>query len=89
VKGSNNKQTKGDNMKAIECKYIGPTDTRGSRIKATAGKECSITIPYPYELSGEAVYEAAALALIEKMGWQAVGDIKGGYTDAGMTFVFI
>jgi hypothetical protein len=76
-------------MKAIECKYIGPTDTRGSRIKATAGKGCSITIPYPYELSGEDVYKKAALALIEKMSWQAVGDIKGGYTDAGMTFVFI
>jgi len=82
-------------MKAIECRYLGPTNTLGARIKATAGKECSITIPYPYELSGEDVapaqtpYKKAARALIEKMGWQNVGGIKGGYTDAGMTFVFI
>ena len=76
-------------MKAIECKYLAPTDHRGSRIKATAGKGISITIPYPYELSHEHVYEAAALALIEKMGWQAEGKIKGGYTDAGMVFVFV
>jgi len=74
---------------AIECRYLGATNTLGARIKATAGKECSITIPYSYELSGEDVYKKAARALIEKMNWQNDGDIKGGYTDAGMTFVFI
>ncbi len=74
-------------MRAVECKYIGPTNYRSSRIKASAGKGISVTIPYPYELSGEDVYKAAALALIEKMGWQAEGGIKGGYTDAGMVFV--
>ena len=76
-------------MRAIECKYLAPTDHRGSRIKASSGKGVSITIPYDYGLSDYERYEAAALALIEKMGWQSAGDIKGGYTESGMVFVFV
>lgn len=51
---------------AIETKYIGPTNTRGGRIKA----ECyggNVTIPYPHELSTEDAHKAAAQALIDKM----------------------
>lgn len=55
-------------MQAIHTKYIGPTNTRGSRIKATCDAG-SVTIPYPYDLSGQACHRAAALALVTKLGW--------------------
>ena len=47
---------------AIETRYLGPTNTRGGRIKA----ECwagSLTIPYPHELNTDEAHKAAAMAL--------------------------
>ena len=55
-------------MQAIQTRYLPATDTRGSRIKAWA-EAGSITIPYPHELSGQAVYRKAAQALADKFGW--------------------
>lgn len=74
-------------MQAISTKYIGPSNVRGSRIKATCDAG-SITIPYPHELSGEDVHKAAALALIAKLGWGDYGRIIGGGTKDGYVFVF-
>ena len=73
-------------MKAITTKYLGPTNFRGSRIKAYAEGGNTITISYPYELSGQAVHEKAAVALCEKMKWP--GELIGGATDKGYVFVF-
>lgn len=73
-------------MKAIMTKYIGPTNCRGSRIKAWDEDGNKITIGYPHELSGEAVHAKAALALCEKMGWGK--DIIGGGIKGGYVFVF-
>ena len=55
-------------MQAIQTRYLPATDTRGSRIKAwcSAG---SVTISYPHELSGQAVYRKAAETLAAKFGW--------------------
>jgi hypothetical protein len=50
----------------ITTKYYGPTDTRGARIKATCDLG-TVTIPYPYELSGDACHQAASAALIKKI----------------------
>lgn len=72
-------------MKAITAKYFGPGKVRGSRIKAHDMDGDQVTIPYPYQLSGEAVYHAAAQALMEKMGW--TGTLIGGQT-APRTYVF-
>lgn len=52
-------------MQAIVTKYLPATDTKGSRIKASCGRG-SITIPYPHELSGEAVHRYAVDALLAK-----------------------
>lgn len=73
-------------MKAITTKYFGPTNTKGSSIVASAEGVKSVTIGYPHELSGEAVYKAAAVALCEKMGWST--DLLGGGTKDGYVFVF-
>jgi hypothetical protein len=57
-------------MKAIQTRYYGPTNTRGSRIKAWAEGVGSVSIPYPHELSGEDVHRAAADKLAAKYGWK-------------------
>lgn len=49
----------------IKTKYIPPTNTSGAKICATFGGRTK-SIPYPYELSGEAVHRAAATAWVAK-----------------------
>jgi len=69
-------------MKAILTKYISATNMKGSRIKAYDSDNNSITIDYPHELSGEAVYKEAAIELCKKMKWSTKligGGIKNGY----------
>ena len=68
---------------AIATKYLGPTNTRGGRIKATAWAG-SITIGYNHALDTQDNHRAAANALIAKMDWRGLyaqgGNIKGdGY----------
>lgn len=73
-------------MKAIKTKYHGATNHKGSRISASDEDGNKVIISYPHELSGEAVYKKAALALCEKMGWGT--DIVGGSLRDGYVFVF-
>lgn len=73
-------------MKAIRTKYHGPTNTRGARITASDEDGNKCTIPYPYELSGEAVHKSAATALCKKMGLR--GELVGGSLKDGYVFVF-
>lgn len=75
-------------MKAIVTKYHGPTNTKGSRITASDEDGNRCTISYPYELSGEAVHRAAAIALCEKMDWSHAADLRGGSLKNGYVFVF-
>jgi hypothetical protein len=55
-------------MQAIQTKYMGPTNTKGSRIKATCAAG-SVTIDYPHELSGMDCHAKVAYALLAKMHW--------------------
>lgn len=55
-------------MQAIITKYLGPTNTKGSRIKASCAAG-SVTIDYPDELSGIDCHAKAAYALLAKMHW--------------------
>ena len=69
-------------MQAIITKFIGPTNARGARIKATAAAG-SVTIPFPYELNLYERHEKAARALLDKLGWDfelASGDLPDGST---------
>ena len=52
-------------MQAIQTKYIPASNTRGSRIKATADRG-SISIPYPHEIDSWQVHAFAAQKLCEK-----------------------
>jgi hypothetical protein len=73
-------------MKAIFTKYHGPTNFKGSRISAADEDGNRISISYPHELSGEAVYRKAAEALCAKMNW--TGPLVGGSHKRGYVFVF-
>lgn len=77
-------------MQAIETKYLPPTNTRGSRIKATSASGLSVTVPYPHELSGMECHWEAARALVAKLGWgdseYVAGGTKGGYVFVALEY---
>jgi hypothetical protein len=57
-------------MQAIQTKYFGPSNVRGSRIKATAAAG-SVTVHYDPALNVEDNHKAAAWALRAKFNWVA------------------
>ena len=73
-------------MKAITTRYIGPSNTKGSRIVADDGDGNRITLHYRSELNSDENHAAACRALCEKMGWggrmQGASVLKGGRTQA-------
>lgn len=74
-------------MKAIQTKYIPATDTKPSRIKATAEGGHSLTITYNHEGNE---HEQAAKALVAKMNWgQGCRLVGGGLPDGSMAWVFV
>ena len=81
--------TKGNkerNMQVITVKYLGPTNTKRSRYKAThTGNYTSVTLSVDYSLNTEGNCIAAAKALAEKLNWQV--SYVGGHTSDGMVFV--
>jgi len=79
-------------MIAIHTKYLGPTDTRGSRIKAYTASGHSVTVPFDHALSCLDRHAVAAKALIEtklkyapEHGTMAYGDSADG---KGYVFCF-
>lgn len=71
---------------AIVTKFLGPTNTRGSRITAScdAGR---ITIGCDDSLDVAENHAAAALALFHKLGWHERNSLVMGGTAAGYVFV--
>lgn len=67
-------------MQAIATKYIGPTNFRGSRVKASA-EAGSVTVSWDHALSIEENHRAAAMALVAKYGW--AGNWAGGVLPDG------
>ena len=71
---------------AIETRYLGPTNTKGGRIKATAWAG-SVTVGYDHALNTDGNHKAAADALIAKMGW--AGTFAQGGNAKGDGYVFV
>jgi hypothetical protein len=72
-------------MQAILTKYLGPTNNRGSRYKATC-EAGSVTLHGDHALNSEENHVRVARALITKLGWwhnEARGDTYGGWTFGG------
>ena len=55
-------------MQAIETKYLGPTNHRGARIKATC-QATKVTVSWDWSCSVDRSHDEAAKDLIVKMGW--------------------
>ena len=72
-------------FQAIQVKYLGPTNYRGSRYKATAAAG-SVTVSADDALSTEGNVIAAAQALCDKFGW-AKGMVYGQLADGSYVFV--
>jgi len=75
-------------MRAIITKYLGPSDTKGSRIKASVDDLPSVTIHYDDALSSEQNHVAAAVALLDRLGW-ADRPLATGCTDAFYVHVLL
>lgn len=73
-------------MKTIETKYLGPTNFKGSRIRATDGDN-TIFLSRDCCDSIDEAHSRTALALKAKLGW--TGKMIGGHTKSGMVFVFV
>lgn len=73
-------------MQAIETKYFGPGNVRGSRIKATTSSGISLTQGLTYETKIELEHRRVAQALADKLRWK--GRLISGETRKGMVFVF-
>ena len=76
-------------MIAIHTKYLSPTNTRGSRIKAYTTAGLSAFIAYPHELSYELAHFEAVKALVQKHGleWD-LADMRFGDSADGKGYVF-
>jgi hypothetical protein len=60
---------------AVFCKYLGPTNTRGARVKLTLpAYGVSKVIPYSYEHSG---YTQTAIAFLRGWAIQPEYDVEG------------
>lgn len=80
-------------MQAIECRYIGPTNHKPSRIVATAASGARLVMSYNSACNlannkggDEEAYRRVAEALRDKLGWK--GKLIAGGTKAGYVFVF-
>lgn len=74
-------------MKAITTKFFGPTNFRGSRVKASDGDGQQITLGWEHALSSEENHDRAALALCAKMNWP--GKLVRGWIKKGYVYCFI
>lgn len=77
-------------MVAILTKYIGPTNHRGSRVKAYTDQgrhSTSVTISWDDALNPDQNHRMAALTLAEKMAW--VGQWVCGGTEKGYAFICV
>jgi hypothetical protein len=67
-------------MQAIQTKYIGPSNVRGTRYKATCAAG-SVTVGIDYRVGFEENHKLAAMALCSKLNWDGVrvgGTLKDG-----------
>ncbi len=69
---------------AIETKYLGPTNSRGSRVVASA-QAGRLTLAWDDALNSDENHRRAALALAERYGWST--NWVGGGTRTGYVWV--
>lgn len=75
-------------MQAIVTKFLGATDPKPSRIKATSASGLTVTISYPHELSSDDAHRLAAQKLCDKHGWTNAL-LGGGLSNSEEVWVMI
>ena len=77
-------------MQSIRTKYFGPTNNRGTRIKATSTSGQSVTVNRDYAAEVSVDERRAAMVLCKKLGWSGCDRmIRGGLTNDESVFVFM
>lgn len=71
---------------AITTQFLGPTNFRGSRIKATC-QAGSVTVSYDHRYNAYENHAIAARTLAEKMEWR--GHYYGGALPNGRGYAFV
>lgn len=73
----------------ITTRFLGPSNVKGSRYKATArpGKGFSLTMPADHALNYEDNHAKAAQALAAKLGWDGLWVCGGSPDERGYIFV--
>lgn len=61
---------------AIKTKYLGPTNTKGTRVRASAYAG-SIVVDWDYGIGNNENFEKAAMELIKKFEWHKHRDFVG------------
>lgn len=72
---------------AIWTKYLGPTDFKGSRVKATTIGNRSATLHWDDALDAGENHKRAALELAKRLGWTGTMIAADG-GDAGYVYAF-
>jgi len=70
-------------LQAIQTKFFGATDYRGSRVIASASKVRK-SFPYDHNLSEYENHHNAALTLAESFQWTEFADIATGFISVGV-----
>lgn len=83
-------------MRAIECRYIGPTNFKGSRISVRWADKQGARKMFPWhsEMDQNENYQAAAIQFYQAVADVREGDelhrqkirLEGGYTERGAVF---
>lgn len=74
--------------KTIQTRYLGPTNSRGARVKAFDLFGNKTIVPWDYELDIVSCHFNAAAALAAKMGWE-YSRMEVGYIKDGCVFLLI
>jgi len=72
---------------AIFVKYLGPTNTKGGRLKASAWFG-TVTVGYDHAQGPSQNYEGVAFALCKKYGYNNV-QLEGAHLPNGKGYAFI
>lgn len=74
-------------MQAIVTRFLGPTNTKGSRISASFGDSRAF-VPYDHSMSAYKNYEQAALEMLKKQCLDDKYSLIGGNIK-GNTYAFV
>jgi hypothetical protein len=75
-------------MKTIITKYLGATNHRGSRIKATTSSGISKTVSYDDELNAIPNHKRAVHKLNEQLNWSGEM-VQGSPNDTGDSYIWV